>query len=114
MPNNNPDVWAQIWAFLTLHVSNNDKLICGVAIAFFTSITKSFLYGKTDTPRRIAAEAVLCAIISGSLHPVLVHFNLERDLLAPLGAALSLIGTSAIRQIILRIVNSKFGGGNAN
>lgn len=50
MPEKNPDVWTQIWHWFMAFMSNHNGLVCGVIIAFFTSITKSFLYGKSDTP----------------------------------------------------------------
>lgn len=112
MPNNSPDVWTQIWAFLTLHFSNHNQVICATVIAAGTSFTKSFLYGKKDTPRRVLAEAVLCSIIAGSLQPVLNHLNLASDLMTPIGVLVGLVGTSLIRQSILRLLNKYTGANN--
>lgn len=111
MPNNIPDVWTQIWAFLTLHFSNHNQMICATVLAAITSLTKSFLYGKKDTPKRVIAEAVLCSIIAGSIQPVLIHLNWSIDLITPIGVALGLVGTSIIRQTILKLIN-KFTGEN--
>lgn len=112
MPEKTPDVWVQIWTWLTLHASNHNQLICGVIIAFFTSFIKSFLYAKTDTPRRVIAEALLCSLIAGSCQPLLIHFHFANDLITPVGAGIGLLGTSVIRQGLLKIFNRKTGEKN--
>ncbi|WP_075290705.1 phage holin family protein [Histophilus somni] len=112
MSNRNPDVWTQIWELLTLHFAHHNQLICGVVIAFFTSLIKSFLYGKTDTPRRVIAEALLCSLIAGSCQPLLIHFNFATDLITPFGAGIGLLGTSVIRQGLLKFFHYKANGGN--
>lgn len=112
MPNNTPDVWTQIWTFLTVHFSNHNQLICGIVVAFFASLIKSFLYGKRDTPKRVIAEAILCSLIAGSIQPILLHFQLNIDLITPIGAGVGLVGTSVIRRIILTFFNKKIGGFN--
>ena len=43
------------------------------------------------------------------MRPLLTHFGLDIDLITPIGAALGLLGTSAIRQLILRFLKSKTG-----
>ncbi|WP_288061362.1 phage holin, lambda family [Rodentibacter caecimuris] len=110
MPNNTPDVWTQIWTLLVTHFSNHNQLICGVVIAFFTSLIKSFLYGKRDTPKRVIAEALLCSLIAGSIQPILLHFQLSVDLITPIGAGIGLAGTSIVRRIILTFFNKRLGG----
>ncbi|WP_256856085.1 phage holin, lambda family [Rodentibacter ratti] len=110
MPNNTPDVWTQIWALLVTHFSNHNQLICGVVIAFFTSLIKSFLYGKRDTPKRVIAEALLCSLIAGSIQPILLHFQLNIDWITPIGAGIGLAGTSVIRRLILTFFDRKLGG----
>lgn len=112
MPEKNPDVWTQIWAWLTLYFSDHNQTICGVVIAFLVSITKSFLYGKTDTIRRVLAEAVLCSLIAGASQPVWIWLKFPIDLITPFGAGLGLLGTSAVRQFILKVLNRKAGVNN--
>lgn len=112
MPEKNPDVWTQLWNFLVAFVANHNGLVCGVIIAFFTSVTKSFLYGKTDTPKRVFAEAILCSVIAGSMRPILIYLDASVDLITPIGAGIGLLGTSAIRQIILKFVNRRIGAGS--
>lgn len=109
MPEKNPDIWQQIWNLLMTHFSNHNQLICGVIIAMFTSVTKSFLYGKSDTARRVAAEAVLCGVLAGVSRPILEVLGLNVDLITPIGAMIGLVGTSAIRQLILKFANKKVG-----
>lgn len=109
MPEKSPDVWSQIWSFIALHLANHNQLICGVIIAMFTSVTKSFLYGKTDTARRVLAEAVLCGVLAGVSRPILEVCGFNIDLITPIGAMIGLIGTSAIRQLILKFINRKIG-----
>lgn len=109
MPEKNPDVWAQIWAFLSYQLANHNQFWCGVFIAFVASVSKSFLYGKKDTVRRVLVEAFLCSLIAGSIRPILVHFGLEIDLITPIGAAVGLLGTSVIRQVVLRFLKNKAG-----
>ena len=113
MSNNTPDVWTQIWTFLTLNFSNHNQVICATVLAAGTSLTKSFLYGKKDTPRRVLAEAMLCSIIAGSMQPVLKHINWSPDLMTPIGVVVGIVGTSIIRQSILRLIN-KFTGDTNN
>lgn len=109
MPEKSPDVWQQIYTWMALHLSNHNQLICGVIIAMFTSVTKSFLYGKSDTARRVAAEAVLCGVLAGVSRPILEVLGLNVDLVTPIGAMIGLVGTSAIRQLILKFANKKVG-----
>ncbi|HDL1261190.1 TPA: phage holin, lambda family [Mannheimia haemolytica] len=109
MPEKNPDIYTQAWNYFAMFVSNHSSFICAVIIAFFTSITKSFLYGKTDTPKRVFAEAILCAVIAGSLRPILIYFNADVSLITPIGAGIGLLGTSAIRQMILKFLSKKAG-----
>ncbi len=109
MPNNNPDVWTQIWALFSVHFANHNQMICATVIAAVVSLIKSFLYGKKDTPRRVLAEAALCSIIAGSIQPVLSHLNWSIDLMTPIGVGVGVVGTSIIRQTILRLIN-KFTG----
>lgn len=103
MPEKNPDLWSVVVAYVLQHSS----FVCGVLVAFFASLSKSFLYGKKDTARRVIVEAFLCSLIAGSMRPLLTHFGLDIDLITPIGAAL--LGTSAIRQLILRFLKSKTG-----
>lgn len=112
MPDKTPDVWTQIWAWLTLHFAHHNQTICGVVIAFLVSITKSFLYGKADTVRRVIAEAVLCSLIAWASQPVWIWLNLPANLITPFGAGLGLLGTSAVRQFILKFINRKAGMNN--
>ncbi|QZP17055.1 phage holin, lambda family [Avibacterium paragallinarum] len=105
----NPDVWNQIWTFITFHLSNHNHLICAVVVAFFASLLKAFLYGKTDSPRRVTAEALLCSLIAGVMQPVLMHFHFDISLITPAGAAIGLAGTSAVRQLLLGFFKSKAG-----
>lgn len=105
MPEKNPDLWSVVVAYVLQHSS----FVCGVLVAFFASLSKSFLYGKKDTARRVIVEAFLCSLIAGSMRPLLTHFGLDIDLITPIGAALGLLGTSAIRQLILRFLKSKTG-----
>lgn len=114
MPEKNPDIWEQIWWQVSTFLSNHNGLVCGVIIAFFTSITKSFLYGKSDTPKRVFAEAILCSVIAGSMRPILIYFDASVDLITPIGAGIGLLGTSAIRQLILKFLNSKAGANGVN
>lgn len=109
MPNNTPDVWTQIWAMLTTHFANHNQAICATVLAAATSFTKSFLYGKKDTPRRVMAEATLCSIIAGTIQPIIAHLNWSNDLVSPIGVAIGLVGTSVIRQTVLKLIN-KFTG----
>ncbi len=61
-----------------MFVSNHSSFICAVIIAFFLRLLPShFLCGKTDTPKRVFAEAILCAVIAGSLRPILIYFNAD-------------------------------------
>ncbi|AJA73047.1 phage holin, lambda family [Mannheimia haemolytica] len=114
MPEKNPDIYTQAWNYLVMFLSNHNGWICGVIIAFFTSITKSFLYGKTDTPKRVLAEAILCSVIAGSMRPILIYLNADVSLITPIGAGIGLLGTSAIRQMILKFLNKKAGGENVD
>lgn len=109
MPEKGPDIWTQIWWQVSEFLSNHNGWICGVIIAFLTSITKTFLYGKSDTPKRVLAEAVLCSVIAGSMRPVLIYMDANVDLITPIGAAIGLVGTSAVRQLILKFLNNKVG-----
>jgi len=83
MPEKNPDLWTVVVAYFVQHSS----FVCGVLVAFFASLSKSFLYGKKDTARRVIVEAFLCSLIAGSIRPVLTHFGLDIDLITPIGAA---------------------------
>lgn len=114
MPEKNLDVWQQIWGWIADHMANHNQLVCGVIIAMFTSVTKSFLYGKTDTWRRVVAEAILCGVLAGVSRPLLEISGLSVDLITPIGAAIGLAGTSVIRQSILKLVNRKVGEVNEN
>ena len=105
MPEKNPDLWSVVVAYVLQHSS----FVWGVLGALFASLSKSFLYGKKDTARRVIVEAFLCSLIAGSMRPLLTHFGLDIDLITPIGAALGLLGTSAIRQLILRFLKSKTG-----
>lgn len=109
MPDKSPDIWAQIWTWAEMHFANHNAVVCGVVIAFFASLLKSFLYGRTDTARRVLAEALLCSVIAGSCRPILEIMGWGVDLITPIGAAVGLVGTSAVRQIILKFLNNKVG-----
>lgn len=112
MPEKSPDLWTQIWAWVEMHFANHNAVVCGVVIAFFASLLKSFLYGRQDTVRRVLAEALLCSVIAGSCRPILEVMGWGVDLITPIGAAVGLVGTSAVRQIILKFVNRKIGDSN--
>ncbi|MBF4101657.1 phage holin family protein [Mannheimia haemolytica] len=107
MPEKNPDIYTQAWNYFAMFVSNHSSFICAVIIAFLR-LLPSFLYGKTDTPKRVFAEAILCAVIAGSLRPILIYFNVDVSNY-PDYAGIGLLGTSAIRQMILKFLNKKAG-----
>lgn len=114
MSNNQPDVWTQIWNEVALLLSNHDKVICAAIIAFFASLLKSYLYGQTDTWKRVLAEAILCGLIAGTMRPVLVYFNLDPEWIVHVGAGVGLVGTSVIRRILLSLLEKRFGGKSEN
>lgn len=103
MPEKNPDIWAWIYARIATH----DIVICGVLVAFFSSLFKSFLYDKKDTWRRVLTEASLCSLIVYSVDPVLMYYQIPHELIVPLGTIIGMFGTSLIRQIIFKILRKK-------
>ncbi|WP_240028330.1 phage holin family protein [Mannheimia haemolytica] len=60
------------------------------------------------------AEAILCSVIAGSMRPILIYLNADVSLITPIGAGIGLLGTSAIRQMILKFLNKKAGGENVD
>lgn len=108
MPEKTPDIWAMIYARIATH----DIVICGVLVAFFSSLFKSFLYDKKDTWRRVLVEASLCSLIVYSVNPILTHYGLPyyglpHELIIPIGTAIGMFGTSLIRQIIFKYLRKK-------
>ena len=98
MPEKNPDLWTVVVAYFVQHSS----FVCGVLVAFLHPYRNHFFTVKKTQPEEFIVEAFLCSLIAGSIRPVLTHFGLDIDLITPIGAALGLLGTSAIRQLILR------------
>ncbi|MBF0785778.1 phage holin, lambda family [Muribacter muris] len=103
MPDKTPDIWAIIYARIATH----DIVICGVLVAFFSSLFKSFLYDKKDTWRRVLVEACLCSLIVYSVNPMLKHYGLPNELIIPIGTVIGMFGTSIIRQIIFKYLRKK-------
>lgn len=107
MPEKNPDIYALIWAWLQSKFATHDVAICGVVVAFFVSLLKSFLHDPKDTPKRVLAEACLCSLLVYSVNPLLVYAGLDKSLLIPIGTAIGMFGTSFIRQQMFKYLKSK-------
>lgn len=102
MPEKNPDIYAQLWAWISAKLANHNIILCSVVIAFFVSLIKSFLYAQKDTPKRVFAEACLCSLIVFSVNPILVHSQWDNSFIIPIGTMIGMFGTSIIRQLIFR------------
>lgn len=107
MPEKNPDVYAQIWAFFISKMPKDYSLICAVIITFFVSFLRSFLYDPKDTAKRVFAEACLCSVIVFSIDPILLYLGLGKSFIIPIGTAIGLYGTSAVRQAIFKYLKAK-------
>lgn len=107
MPEKNPDVYTQIWAWISTRFANDYSLVCAVILAFFVSLFRSFLYGGKDTPKRVLAEACLCSLIVYSVDPILFYFQFDKAFLIPVGTTIGLFGTSVIRQMIFKFLKNK-------
>ncbi|QLB20066.1 phage holin, lambda family [Vespertiliibacter pulmonis] len=107
MPEKNPDIYAQIWAFFISKLPKDYSLTCAVVITFFVSFLRSFLYDPKDTVKRVFAEACLCSVIVYSADPALQYLGFEKPLIIPVGTVIGLFGTSAVRQAIFKYLKSR-------
>lgn len=102
-----PEKQIDVWAWIYTRIATHDIVICGVLVAFFSSLLKSFLYDKKDTWRRVLTEASLCSLIVYSVNPLLQHYGLPHELIIPAGTVIGMFGTSLIRQIIFKILRKR-------
>lgn len=106
MPTKNPDIWAMIWAWCSLHANS----IYSFSATFFIAILRIIYAGKERRCWRVLSESLLCGTLAVTSETIFEYFELPPKLAVGLGAVIALFGIDKVREIALRYVDKQ--GGN--
>ena len=103
MPQDNPDFWVALGAWLSSYSTNIYALFLSVSIALVRVV-----YGG-GTRRQMALEATMCGLVTLTLQPVLELFGLPNNMSAALGGMVGFIGVEKLRELAIRLGEKKAG-----
>lgn len=110
MPERNPDIWGQTWAYLVGVWVNHNHYFCSMVVAGIVAFTRPFLLnGRRETKTGTLADAVVCSAVVWAVLPLLRATHIDPDYLPMISIVIGMFGTKQIRDIGLAIAKKKFG-----
>ncbi|OOH91845.1 phage holin, lambda family [Pasteurellaceae bacterium 15-036681] len=103
MPTKNPDVWANIWNWIALHMNSINSFFFAFAIAFL----RIAYVGKERKCWRIFVECLLCGMLAVASESVFEYANMPTKLSVALGAIIAMFGIDKVREFAKKYVDKK-------
>lgn len=97
MPIKEPDIYAQIWAFIQTHLSWNSTV--SFALTFFIAIFRICYVGREHSKIRMAAESLLCGTLAVASESVFEYLGMPAKLAVAFGAIIALFGIDELRRM---------------
>ncbi|MDE1188215.1 MAG: phage holin, lambda family [Pantoea sp.] len=101
--------WAEFWELLRSWWAG-DVPAGGVAMAIVITVLRVAYTGGGW--KKMLLEAPLCGLVTLSVYSSLNYFGLPTELAVGIGGSIGLIGVEQIRNLAIRVINFRFGGGN--
>lgn len=96
MPDKNPDLWAALFAWLSVHAPSVYAFLLSVTIAVVRVI-----YGG-GTRRQMVLEGVMCGLATLTVVPLLQVLGLPESMATFAGGLVGFIGVEKLRDIAIR------------
>ncbi|MGC6247178.1 phage holin, lambda family [Bisgaard Taxon 45] len=115
MPEKNPDIWAMIWSFVSLHANT----ITTAGSAIITVILRVFFIRKKPMWRYTILDALICAIIAVTAEPLTqpflqYFFHVESEKASYfVGVMIGFIGTERLREFLFKFINKRIDRNDA-
>lgn len=103
MPEKNPDLWAALIAWLSMHAPSVYAFLLSVTIAVVRVI-----YGG-GTSRQMVLEGVMCGLATLTLVPLLQVVGLPQSMATFAGGLVGFIGVEKLRDIAIRFGEKRAG-----
>lgn len=103
MPEKNPDLWAALIAWLSIHAPSVYAFLLSVTIAVVRVI-----YGG-GTSRQMILEGIMCGLATLTLVPLLQVVGLPQSMATFAGGLVGFIGVEKLRDIAVRFGERKAG-----
>jgi len=103
MPEKNPDLWAALIAWLSIHAPSVYAFLLSVTIAVVRVI-----YGG-GTSRQMVLEGVMCGLATLTLVPLLQVVGLPQSMATFAGGLVGFIGVEKLRDIAIRFGEKRAG-----
>lgn len=103
MPTKNPDVWAMIWAWCSLHANSIYSFSLTCVIAFLRII----YVGKERRCWRVISESLLCGTLAVASETVFEYLEFPSKMAVALGAIIAMFGIDKVREMAQRYVDKK-------
>lgn len=103
MPEKNPDLWAALLAWLSVHAPTLYAFALSVVVAAVRVI-----YGG-GTHRQMVLEGVMCGLATLTLVPLLQYLGLPQGMATFAGGLVGFIGVEKLRDIAIRFGEKRAG-----
>lgn len=103
MPEKNPDLWAALISWLSIHAPSVYAFLLSVTIAVVRVI-----YGG-GTSRQMILEGVMCGLATLTLVPLLQVVGLPQSMATFAGGLVGFIGVEKLRDIAIRFGEKRAG-----
>lgn len=103
MPEKNPDLWAALIAWLSIHAPSVYAFLLSVTIAVVRVI-----YGG-GTSRQMILEGIMCGLATLTLVPLLQVIGLPESMATFAGGLVGFIGVEKLRDIAIRFGEKRAG-----
>lgn len=103
MPEKNPDLWAALIAWLSIHAPSVYAFLLSVTIAVVRVI-----YGG-GTSRQMVLEGIMCGLATLTLVPLLQVIGLPESMATFAGGLVGFIGVEKLRDIAIRFGEKRAG-----
>lgn len=103
MPEKNPDLWAALIAWLSIHAPSVYAFLLSVTIAVVRVI-----YGG-GTSRQMILEGIMCGLATLTLVPLLQVVGLPQSMATFAGGLVGFIGVEKLRDIAIRFGEKRAG-----
>lgn len=109
MPERNPDIWGQIWAYFVSLWVNHNHYLCSMVIAFLVAFTRPFLLnGRRETKTGTLADAIVCSAIVWAVLPLLRALQIDADYLPMISIVIGMFGVKKIRDIGIVVARNRW------
>lgn len=103
MPEKNPDLWAALFAWLSVHAPSVYAFLLSVAVAVIRVI-----YGG-GSRRQMALEGALCGLATLALVPLIEYLGMPQSMATFAGGCCGFLGVEKLRDLAGRFGERRVG-----